>query len=305
MLKNFLETKQGKKMFALAILMILVITAAVITILNSDNSNNHTQNQPEDELVVEEERLQTSRGAVYAGKWYSSREDNMIVELLADGSFRASSWLTEGSYTLEDTQQIVLQDESVGEILFNLETRLGRTIMHTIFEEEDIYLFPTQELKTTVLEERERQESAVDELIYQKWLDVLTQGQWKNQTSSGDYTIKFNEGSFVQEKIITQDNPEVHEEKFTIISQEIDEDSCLFVLAIYGEESREVQFRIVETELTYELVASPGTFFWTNQFETLINTIELTQNGTQRGEAERIPLDEIEESNQDITTKEE
>ncbi|WP_086335551.1 hypothetical protein [Enterococcus mundtii] len=257
---------------------------------------------PKKEIIAEEETKtseifnienpqQTNPASIYRGKWFSNREDKMIVELLEDGTFRATSWLTKGTYILSDENQIILTDEKLGEITFNLETRNGRTIMHTIFKKEEFLLFPTEELMDEVLQEQTVQEAAVENLVYKKWLDILVQGNWQKQSRGINYTIDFDQNSYVQNKIVGSSDTETHEEKFTIISQEVEEDNCVFVLALHGENRKEIQFKIVESELTFDLIASPGSFLWNNQFEILSSTVELTQDGTQKKEAEKIPLD--------------
>ncbi len=292
MLKNFLETKQGKRLFTIVVLLIIGIIGAVIFILSSSDNDRRTEESTIESTVSSVEQQRTNRAAVYSGKWYSDREDEMVIELLEDGTFRASTWLTKGTYRFDQKEQIILEDEQIGEVAFDLKMKHGRTIMQTIDEEKEFFLYPDKKLMDKVLDENVQQEAVVEDLIYQKWLDVLTQGEWEKESSNTEYTLSFSKDSYKQEKKTESEETEVQEKDYVITSLETDEDSCLFVIDLLGETNETIKFRITESETIYELNATPGTFKWQSSYQKLISEVDLTQDGTQKSEAERITLED-------------
>ncbi|MBE9897091.1 hypothetical protein G8C15_17340 [Enterococcus casseliflavus] len=290
MIKNLLETKQGKYIFLVTVLLIVIIFGVLVILFRNDKLET-TDTSFVEEYVSSEQQNEIKRGTVYAGIWYSNREDEMIVELLDNGTFRASTWLSQGSYHFNNNnKQIILMDDIMGEIYFNLQTKLGRTIMQTVFEEKEIFLYPDKELMKKELEITDYQDIVVENLVYQKWIDVLKQGNWEKHSSEVKYTLNFFDGKYVQQKQVGDFEAEVHEEKFVIVSQEVEDDSCLFIISLIGESKKDIQFRVTENELVYELTSTPGSFMWQSRFEVLVSSIELTQDGAQKIDAEKIDI---------------
>lgn len=290
MIKNLLETKQGKYLFAATVLLVTFLIVSTSIILNKPVKKETIEDTILYHVDVEEQN-KIDRSKIYSGIWYSDRDDEMIIEFLDNGTYRADKTLSKGSYMLNEHQQVILHDEEWGEIALDLETKLGRTIMLTSLNDESFYLYPDNDFMKEVLENYSHQDIVTENIVYQKWLDILNQGEWKITSSEIEYSLEFFNDYYVQEKKTKDGEEEIIEVKFNLISQEIDGNSCLFIINLFERSSQNIQFRITESELVYELTSTPGSFLWQTSFEKLINDVELTQDGNTKADAQKISLE--------------
>ncbi|WP_429960177.1 hypothetical protein [Enterococcus sp. AZ012] len=290
MIKNLLETKQGKYLFAATLLLVVTMIVSILIILSKPIKTEISEDSTENHVDIEEQ-IKIARSKIYSGIWYSDRDDEMIIEFLDDGAYRADKILSSGSYMLNEHQQIILNDENLGELTLDLETKLGRTIMRVSLNDESFYLYPDKKFMEEVLENYSHQEIVTENIVYQKWLDILGQGEWRTTSSEIEYSLVFYEDYYQQVKKSKDGEEEIIEVKFKLISQEIDENSCLFIINLLEGSRENIQFRITEESLIYELTSTPGSFLWQTSFEKLISEVELTQDGTTKADSEKISLE--------------
>lgn len=291
MLKNLLETKEGKRLTILIVLAFFFAVGVLILFSFSDGTSK--------ELATQDSKIQKSikdvtssseyakkNAVVYQGTWYSNRSDNMIVELKSDGSYTASVWLSKGTYSLNgDT--MVLKDERKGSKKFKLQTKSGQTIMFLNEDNEEIYLYPNEDL----LKESENQQEEIDDdlsnLVNQKWSDILYQNSWESKTGNTKFNITFYQDKYVQTKEESDGKKESYTFEYRIISQEVEEEKSTYKISRTSEtgEVDEVTFTVSEGDSTYELAGNTGTFLWVPSYEKLKSEVQLTQDGTTKEDA--------------------
>lgn len=291
MLKNILETKEGKRMAILSVIgLFFVVVIIFFSLFAGEKTGNEataeSQDNQKNSRVTTSSEYAVRNAVVYQGTWYSNRSDDMIVELKSDGSYTASDWLSKGTYSLTgDT--MVLKDDKQGSKKFKLQTKSGQTVMYLNEDNEEIYLYPNQEL----LKESENQQEEIDEdltnLVNQKWSDVLYQNSWESKTGETTFTITFYQDKYVQVKEEPNGQKESHTFNYRIVSQEVEEEKSTYQISRTSEsgEVDEVTFTVSEGDSTYELAGNTGTFLWVPSYEKLKSEVQLTQDGTTKEDA--------------------
>lgn len=291
MLKNLMETTQGKRIiYAMGVVALVVISIVGYSLFGT-RSNADGAGNDGDATTSETSREVPGQysGNAYSGRWYSSREDRMIVDLDPEGTYRAnSSWLSSGTYFLTDQNVMVFENTHGEKKEFHLQTRMGNTVMYLRDGDEEIFLYPSQELREQMQSENAQQLEAAQDVINQAWKDVMIQGSWEDLGTDYSYKLSFSEDEFVQEKI-KRDDDSIEKETFSyrIISMVTEENGVRVVLSRVDDRDRmrDITFRIREEHGIYKLSGTPGTFLWTSTFETLAEDIELTQAGLTREDA--------------------
>lgn len=112
MLKNFLETKAGRNIIiGLAVLIVVVITLVTYSLMSGKPKETAQANDKTEQTQESKETIGRYNGTIYSGTWYSNRSDDMYIELDADGTYWASSWIPKGEYYLKDQNIMVLEAE--------------------------------------------------------------------------------------------------------------------------------------------------------------------------------------------------
>lgn len=291
MLKNVLETKEGKRMAIITVIgLFFVITIIIFSIFSGDKSadkgtQDNRVSQPSKNVTTSSEYAMKN-AIVYQGTWYSNRADGMVVELKSDGTYTASAWLSKGTYSL-DGDMMLLKDEKQGIKKFKLQTKSGQTVMYLNEANEEIYLYPNKEL----LQESENKQEEIDgdlvNLVNQKWSDILYQNSWEAKTGNAKFTITFYQDKYVQVKEDPDGKKETHTFNYRIVSQEVEEEKSTYKISRTSEsgEVDEVTFTVSEGKSTYQLAGSTGTFLWVPSYEKLKSEVQLTQDGTTKKDA--------------------
>lgn len=291
MIKNFLETKAGKNIaIGIALVSVLILSLIVYSFMSRGTD---TAIAKDDEVKVEDtEESREIKGqydaTIYSGKWYSDRSDEMVLELKADGTYWASSWIVNGKYYLTGTSTLVLEDEEGDKKEFKLQTRMGSTVMHLKEDDEEIYLYPNEEIKEKMEAEDAEQIEAAGKAVNQMWTDILKQGKWEDISSERTFILEFKDDEFVQTKIERKD--ETKEEEifnYTVMSIVTEKDGATFELSRTDSNNnkRNITFRITEEGSRYILAGRTGTFKWQSYYEKKYEDVTLTQDGTTREDA--------------------
>lgn len=292
-IKNIVESKEGKRIVFIAVGIFIAMFSFIFYSLffhrNTDeNAGSTTNSEP---LSVNEQKkedlnlVEKNEALVYRGIWYSDRADGMVLELKNDGTYQSTDWLSTGNYRLVDTK-LVLTDKDEKEVTFELMTRLGETIFFYKDNEGDItYFYPSVELMEKAKEMMDSGGDEVNEMISQRWNDVLLQGSWTGTTMNSQVLIDFTEDTFVQRKV--DDGDEISRTfYYRVISEDISETSCVLELSVTDENSAVKKFEITleETEFGYRMNSLPGMFLWVNNYEKPHQAVRLTQTGVYREE---------------------
>lgn len=306
MIKNLIETKEGRKVVTVFGLVVLVIGIFIWSYSSGSEQVKADKTKESTELVIKKEtEREVNNATIYSGKWYSNRSDNTVIELQLDGKYSASNWITTGTYRLVG-QTMVFEDQTHGNKTFQLQTRFGNTVMYLKEGEEEILLFPNEEVKSKILNHFSSEKENMENLQNQKWLDILRNTAWLAENQGMKYNMLFSRDSYEQVKVDdTKDENESKVFDYRIISQELEEKSCLFVIARNKQESSEVEeisFRITEEETQYVLSAAPGMFLWTATYKKALSDVSLTQNGTLKEESENITEVTTDEDQNQVVT---
>lgn len=290
-IKNIVESKEGKRIVFIAVGIFIAMFSFIFYTLffhrnTNENLGSTTNSQP---LSVNEQKkedlnlVEKNEALVYRGIWYSDRADGMVLELKNDGTYQSTTWLSTGHYRLVDTK-LVLTDKDAKEVTFELMTRLGETIFFYEDNEGDTtYFYPSVELMEKAKEMMDSGGDEVNEMISQKWNDVLLQGSWTGTTMNSQVLIDFTEDTFVQRKV--DDGDEISRTfYYRVISEDITETSCVLELSITDEHSAVKKFEITleETQFGYRMNSLPGMFLWVNNYEKPHQAVRLTQTGVFR-----------------------
>ncbi|MGM9903813.1 MAG: hypothetical protein ACI32O_07785 [Enterococcus sp.] len=307
MIKNFLETKSGRKIAAgLGIFLVAVFGLIVYAVLKTDNGTDATEKN-EKQPQVEEVKGHYS-ATIYSGTWYSNRSDDLKIELNKDGTYRASTdWFGPGKYYLIEGGKLVLENKKEETKEFSLQTRRGSTIFYLKEGKEEIYLYPTEEIRDKLEAELTEQVEAAEKAVTQKWMDILQQGTWKDENDKRTFTLSFKEDEYTQKKIENDKKDEERKFTYRIISVSTEQDGASFVVSRIDESDvqQEITFRIVEEGSKYKLIGTAGSFVWNTYFEKNYEEVELTQDGTTRSDTTKTRETTDEEGNKVTITEKE
>lgn len=307
MIKNFLETKSGRKIAAgLGIFLVAVFGLIVYAVLTTDNGTDATEKN-EKQPQVEEVKGHYS-ATIYSGTWYSNRSDDLKIELNKDGTYRASTdWFGPGKYYLIEGGKLVLENKKEETKEFSLQTRRGSTIFYLKEGKEEIYLYPTEEIRDKLEAELTEQVEAAEKAVTQKWMDILQQGTWKDENDKRTFTLSFKEDEYTQKKIENDKKDEERKFTYRIISVSTEQDGASFVVSRIDESDvqQEITFRIVEEGSKYKLIGTAGSFVWSTYFEKNYEEVELTQDGTTRSDTTKTRETTDEEGNKVTITEKE
>lgn len=290
MIKNFLETKAGRNMaIGLGILAVLVLAIVGYSLMNrgTDTENATNDSQREETNQSSETRGQYS-GTLYSGKWYSNRSDDMTIELDSDGTYWATSWIERGKYYMTGTSTMVLEDEKGEKKEFQLQQRMGSTIMYRKEDDEEIFLYPNEEIKEKMEAEDAEQIESAENAVNQMWSDVLQKGKWEDVNAQRTFTLEFKEKEYIQTKIEgEEDKKEEVRYKYTIKSIVTEREGATFTLSRVDSNDKqdEITFKITEEGSKYILAGRTGTFMWHSYYEKKYEDVTLTQDGTTREDA--------------------
>ncbi|MBO0462306.1 MULTISPECIES: hypothetical protein [Enterococcus] len=306
MLKNFLETESGKKIIIGLGLLVVVIAGLVgYSLINTQSS---TKEATDTSAAVQETRDSRDRfnATIYSGTWYTNLPDDTEIELATDGTYKVSSdWFESGIYYLNTRGEVVLESDNNRTKEFALQTRMGNTILHRKEDGEDLYLYPTEEVKAQLEAEMSEQIEAAQRAVSQMWLDILMQGTWENTNNSRSFTLEFTEDTFTQKKVEEGRADEEATFKYRIMSFDTDHEGANFV--VMRTDSRDTQktitFRITEEANQYRLMGNEGSFQWIAHFEKPYETVQMTQDGTSRSDTSRTQETTDEDGNTVIITE--
>lgn len=196
-----METKAGKRIAAGFAVFVVVVIGTIIYAFMTKEPEPTSTNEDNIEKTQESSEVRGQYDATpYSGKWYSNRTDEMTIELKTDGTYQASAWLSKGTYHLIDNGVVVLEDKEGKKKKFKLQTKMGSTVMYLKEDEEEIYLYPNEEVKEKMETEISEQAEAAQQVVSQMWMDILQQGEWENKTDKRTFTLTFKDDEFIQKK---------------------------------------------------------------------------------------------------------
>lgn len=203
MLKNFLETESGKKIIIGLGLFVVVVAGLVgYSLMNTTQANTDQSADSTTEEQATTESRDRFNATIYSGTWYSNLPDDTEIELATDGTYKVSSdWFESGIYYLNTSGQVVLENDNKQTKEFALQTKMGNTILYREEDGEDLYLYPTEEVKAQLEAEISEQIEAAQRAVSQMWMDILMQGTWENTNNNRSFTLVFGEDTFTQKKI--------------------------------------------------------------------------------------------------------
>lgn len=308
MINNFLETKAGKRIAAgIAVFIVVVIGAILYAFMTKEPEPASANNKDNAEKTQESSEVRGQYDATpYSGKWYSNRADEMTIELKTDGTYQATDWLSKGTYYLVDNGVMVLEDTEGKTKKFKLQTKMGSTVMYLKEDEEEIYLYPNEEVKEKMETEISEQAEAAQQVISQMWMDILQQEKWENKTDKRTFTLTFKDDEFIQKKIEQGKNEEEVTYKYRIVSMDYEQSNAIFVMSRTDShnQKQEVVFKIKEEGSKYILLGNPGTFDWITTFEKSYATVTPTQDGTTRSDTVKKTTETVDkEGNKMIITE--
>lgn len=286
MLKNFLETKTGRN-FLIGIGLFTVVVVGLLGYSLLTNKPNQGETSAKDKT----ENTKTNKdvagqysATMYSGKWYSNREDEMILDLETDGTYSASSWLSNGTYYLVDNGVLVLEDKEGTKKKLQLQTRMGTTILHLNEDKEDVYFYPNEEVKAKMEEEITEQSEAAQQVISQAWLDILQQGKWENTNAKRTFTLEFTDDTITQTKIEDGEKDVKISYQYRVVTMDLNQDGATFIIQKLDEREKkeEVTFSVKENGSKYSLNGDPGSFNWITLYEKEYKEVTPTQDGTTR-----------------------
>ena len=229
MINNFLETKAGKRIAAGFAVFVVVVIGTIIYAFMTKEPEPTSTNEDNIEKTQESSEVRGQYDATpYSGKWYSNRTDEMTIELKTDGTYQASAWLSKGTYHLIDNGVVVLEDKEGKKKKFKLQTKMGSTVMYLKEDEEEIYLYPNEEVKEKMETEISEQAEAAQQVVSQMWMDILQQGEWENKTDKRPFTLTFKDDEFIQKKIEQGKKEEEVTYKYRIISIDYEQSTHTF-----------------------------------------------------------------------------
>lgn len=305
MIKNILETKEGKKIIIGLLVLIVGIVGSVFYFKNSDNKVKETVDQKKEVKKIEKEHdFEIKNGTIYSGTWYSNYND-MVIEMGANGKYKASNWMSKGNYFLKNNT-MYFEDETNGETLFKLQTFTGNTIMYLKKDDQEIFLYPSEEVK----EKHQNLSNSIEEsnelLINQKWLDILTKGTWEFEDTHSSFELTFKNETINQVSYEGEEVKEKQEYGYRIISQDVFDNGCTFTISLTVENNvYEAKLNISEKNSEYELISEIGTFYWQNKYTKDFSEVPLTQDGLTMSDAPDDIIETVDEEGANVTIKEE
>lgn len=301
MLKNFLETESGKKIIIGLGLFVAVVAGLVgYSLMNTaqENTGKSTDSTTEEQATTESR--DRFNATIYSGTWYSNLPDDTEIVLATDGTYKVSSdWFESGTYYLNTSGQVVLENDNKHTKEFALQTKMGNTILYREDDGEDVYLYPTEEVKAQLEAEISEQIEAAQRAVSQMWMDILMQGTWENTNNSRSFTLEFGEDTFTQKKIEEGRSDEEVTFEYRIVSFDTDHEGANFVVnrTDSGNLQKTITFRITEEANQYRLLGNEGSFQWNTLFEKPYESVQMTQDGTSRSDTSRTQETTDEEGN--------
>ena len=289
MIKNFLETKTGRNfLIGLALFTVVVVSLLGYSLLT--NRPNQTTASEKDKTTETQESKEVTgqyNATMYSGKWYSNREDEMTLDLEKDGTYQASSWLTDGKYYLVDNGVLVFEGKDGSTRKLKLQTRMGTTILSLKEDKKEIYFYPNEDVKAKMEAEITEQSEAAQQVISQAWLDILKQGTWENSNSKRTFKLEFTDDTITQTKIEEGEKDEKITYHYRIVTMDLNQDGAIFTIQKMDEKDRkeEVSFSVKENGSKYLLNGDPGSFNWITIYEKVYLDVTPTQDGTTKEEA--------------------
>lgn len=289
MIKNFLETKAGRNILVVLGLFTIVVVGLLGYALLT-NKPNQTETSVKDKTEAtdgDKEVTGQYNATMYSGKWYSNRKDEMTLDLETDGTYKASSWLTDGKYYLIDNGVLVLEDKEGTTRKLKLQTRMGTTVLYLKEDKKDTYFYPNEEVKAKMEEEITEQAEAAQQVISQAWLDILEQGAWENSNSKRTFKLEFTDDTITQTKIEEGEKDEKLTYQYRVVTMDLDQDGATFIIQKLDDRGNkeEVSFSVRENGSKYVLSGDPGSFNWITLYEKEYEDVTPTQDGTTREEA--------------------
>jgi hypothetical protein len=289
MIKNFLETKTGRNfLVGIAIFTVVVVSLLGYSLLT--NKPNQTKASEKIKTTQTQESKEVTgqyNATMYSGKWYSNRQDEMTLDLEKDGTYKASSWLTDGKYYLVDKGILVLEGKDGSTRRLKLQTRMGTTILSLKEDKEETYFYPNEDVKAKMEAEITEQSEAAQQVISQAWLDILQQKSWENSNSKRTFKLEFTDDTITQTKIEEGEKDEKITYQYRIVTMDLNQDGAIFIIQKLDEKGQkeETSFSVKENGSKYVLSGDPGSFNWITIYEKEYQDVTPTQDGTTREEA--------------------
>lgn len=309
MIKNILETKEGRRLGLIGLALLCSIIVLGLLFIKMPPTNKKATQTPtrKEKYAKQLEESAIKNATVYQGVWISNRADNMQVEIKSNGTYEATRWLTTG-YVTTDGKDMTFKDKNKGKVNFSLETQNGRTFLRYKSKKENILLFPDEETKKIVLNLDTENKVATEQVKSQKWLDVLQKGSWESEKNGDHYEVTFDSDTYTQ-TYISKEKKEKKVYQYRILSQEESQDqkSCSIALVRTDTDGNQEKIECTLTEKTsvYQLNASAGTFLWLSSYQKDVSKVPLTQTGVDKEEAKKITQTTVDENGNQVVVKEE
>lgn len=171
-MKDFLKTRQGMVIAVMGAVIIVLLGILVVGKLSGTGKGASTE-------ISAEKAKEDAKSPynLYKGHWYSDREDRSEIVLEKDGTYTGTGWVNSGRYEfVESDSAIEFRDSLDGIKTLVLKTIDGETVLQN--EKGTFNFYHSKEQLEKAIAEKEKEDAANQELFKQKWLDVLTKGEW-------------------------------------------------------------------------------------------------------------------------------
>lgn len=289
-MKDFLKTAQGKVIVGMGVVIVLLAIIAIGLRLtqSSDKKEDGRLSEPSEQKAKEDVK---SPYNLYQGHWYSDREDRAEIVLEKDGTYTGTGWLNSGKYEFVDNDSAIeFKDSLDGIKTLILKTAGGETVLYD--EKYQHTFYSSKEQLEKSIADKEKEDKANESLFEQKWKDVLTKAEWKEEDNQ-PVTVNFTDKGYE----ITFKN-ETKKESYEIEGTKILSDNLVeYDISIGNSRSH---LSIEEENGIYRLNAP---FLpWYRVYTADVEKVPLTQQGTTKSEG-TIESETITESTDDLGNK--
>lgn len=293
-----------------AIISILVVLFLIVAFLGLWGRERDVK-----ETKVTEETTESTVSSPYnnqsllSGTWFAS--DSRILTLRSDGSFQMSNSLgeKEGKFTVNDQlTEVVLAPDDGQEVHLDIVMVNDQMVLE---EYAGMKFYSSKEQIEQSVEEEKQIKEDMKRLEEQKVNDILTNGQWIDESDMGVTTLSFTNDTFTVEYIpkdkgTSKPSKEVHTYKITKVSQHQEDLSYgIEIIDHYNDSDWNNSFQLSEVDNRYELVASSMSY--SKIFYKKTSDVSLTQNGLTQDQVEEEEIEKTTTTDSDgnVITNEE
>lgn len=243
---------------------IFLIAAIVMLFLKKPADTPATGNENNTEAVNTLEPVKIKDNSIVAKTWYSDREDNDILTLNEDGSYKGSKFLNTGMFSIDNG---IITCSSMLDGIVELQIIKKDDTLCLLFENDKLsfYYYDTQEAATAAKEAKasmiQEEKEAANENLPKIMLGTWTSTDGFNSTvtfTENEYTISMPESEYITE--------ETHTYSYKILS--VDFENNQYKISVERTDTKgnadPMDIRILQKDEQYEI--SSNTFEFSRSF---------------------------------------